>query len=139
MLYQALHVPPGQPPFPRAILQQPEISQYLVEWGRPADFALLAETAGRAVGAAWLRLLPQGYGYVDAATPELTLAVVPEQRGRGLGAALLRALLAHAQMRYRAVSLSVSADNPATRLYQRVGFETLRRTGASLVMCKFLG
>ncbi len=138
MLYQALHVPPGQPPFPRAILQQPEISQYLHEWGRPGDFALLAKSATQPVGAAWLRLLPHGYGYVDAATPELTVAVVPEFRGQGIGAKLLTALFTQAQIRYAAVSLSVSAANPAARLYRRLGFETLGQAGTSLLMRKWL-
>ena len=73
MLYQALHVPPGQPSFPRAILQQPEIHQYLAEWGRAGDFALIAFADEQPAGAAWYRQLPNGYGFVDAATPELTV------------------------------------------------------------------
>lgn len=138
MLYHALHVRPGQPPFPRAILRQPEISQYLLDWGRPGDFALIAELGAQPVGAAWLRLLKQGYGYVDEMTPELTVAVLPEQRGRGLGSRLLTLLCAQVQTRYAAISLSVSADNPAVRLYRRLGFEVLGQPGTSLVMRKCL-
>ncbi len=138
MLYQALHVPPGQPPFPRAILLQPEISQYLRDWGGPGDFALITESVTQPVGAAWLRLLRHGYGYVDEATPELTVAVLPEFRGQGIGAKLLAALCAHAQTRYAAVSLSVTATNPAVRLYRRLGFETLGPAGTSLLMRKWL-
>lgn len=138
MLYQALHVPPGQPPFPREILQQPEISQYLDDWGRPGDFAWLAETATQSVGAVWLRLLTAGYGYVARGIPELTIAVRPEYRGCGVGSMLLTTLFTHAQTRYPALSLSVAADNPAVRLYQRLGFETLNQTGTSLVMRKCL-
>ena len=136
MLYQALHVPPGQPAFPRAILQQPEISQYLDDWGHPDDFAWLAEVARQPVGAAWIRLLKNGYGYVGKDIPELTISVRPEYRGCGVGSMLLTAVFAHAQKRYVALSLSVSADNPAVRLYQRCGFETLHPAGTSLVMRK---
>jgi ribosomal protein S18 acetylase RimI-like enzyme len=136
MLYQALHVPLGQSPFPREILQQPEINQYLADWGRPDDFAWIAESEAQPVGAAWTRLLKQGYGFVDELTPELTVAVLPEYRGCGIGSKLLATLIAHARNHYPALSLSVSADNPAARLYQRLGFETLGRAGTSLVMRK---
>lgn len=138
MLYQALHVPLGQAPFPRAILQQPEINQYLANWGRPGDFALIAELKEQPVGAAWLRLLKQGYGYVDEVTPELTVAVLPELRGQGIGSTLLAALCRYARTRYAAISLSVSVDNPAVRLYQRLGFEPLDQRGTSWLMRKCL-
>lgn len=136
MLYQALHVPPGQPRFPREILEQPEISQYLADWGCPDDFAWIARSEAQPVGAAWFRLLKQGYGFVDELTPELTVAVLPAYRGSGIGSKLLATLIAHAQNHYSALSLSVSADNPAARLYQRLGFEELGQVGSSLVMRK---
>jgi ribosomal protein S18 acetylase RimI-like enzyme len=138
MLYEALYVLPGQPPFPREILQQPEIRQYLQDWGRPDDFGWLAEAAAQPIGAAWIRLLKDGYGYIQQETPELTIAVKPAYRGCGVGSSLLTALFAHAQQHYPALSLSVSADNPAVRLYQRLGFVTLQQTGTSLVMRKLL-
>lgn len=136
MLYQALHVPPGQPPFPPEILQQPAISQYLADWGHPDDFAWLAEAGQQAVGAAWIRLLKDGYGYIGRDFPELTIAVKQEYRGCGIGSMLLTTLFAYAKQHYAALSLSVSVDNPARRLYQRLGFETLHQAGTSLVMCK---
>lgn len=143
MLYQALHVPPGQPPFPREIVEQPEIGRYLRGWGRDGDLALLAvETeTQQPVGAVWIRLMigeDKGYGYVDERTPELSIAVLPKHRGKGVGEQLMKQLFDFACARYAAVSLSVSADNPAANLYRRLGFETVSAIGNSLTMVKTL-
>ncbi|MGA2490007.1 MAG: hypothetical protein ABSF99_07435 [Anaerolineales bacterium] len=55
MLYLALYVPPGQPPFPREILCDPDIACYVQGWGRPGDWGLLACDGELPVGAIWLR------------------------------------------------------------------------------------
>ncbi len=141
MLYYAIYVPPGDEPPPRSILDAPEIARYVRGWGRPDDEGLAAELidSSQVIGAAWLRRLTAeapGYGYIDDATPELSIAVAPPFRGQGIGARLLAGLLALAQTRYAAVSLSVSADNPALRLYRRLGFEVVRQTGGALLMRK---
>jgi len=139
MLYQAIHVAAGAEPPPRDILLRPELRRYAENWGRTHDLGFVAVDSlmSASIGAAWLRLLvgaEKGYGYVDDATPELTVAVVPEYRGQGIGTQLLSELLATARAHYQSVSLSVSPDNPALRLYQRVGFETVGTCGTSLVM-----
>ncbi|HYF65612.1 MAG TPA: GNAT family N-acetyltransferase [Herpetosiphonaceae bacterium] len=140
MLYQSLYVPPGAPPFPRHVLDDPKIARYVRDWGRPGDAGLIALDRDRPVGAAWARLLPAaepGFGYVDDQTPELGVAVDAEYRGRGIGTALLRELAAGLAGRYPAVSLSVSHDNPALRLYERLGFRIVGEDdGGSLVMIK---
>ena len=138
-LYLALFVPPGGHPFPREVVQEPAIARYVAGWGRTGDQGLLAtdRASGRDVGAAWLRIWPpgeKGYGFVDHATPELSMAVRPHHRGRGIGSRLLERLLADAERRHPAVSLSVSNANPAIRLYERCGFEVLVATGDSTVM-----
>jgi ribosomal protein S18 acetylase RimI-like enzyme len=52
------------------------------------------------------------------------VAVVKPARRRGIGQQLLGALVEHATGRaLPALSLSVAPDNPAVRLYKRVGFE----------------
>ena len=143
MLYQSLHVPEGSPPFPRDVIDRPEIAKYVSAWGRAGDmgFAAVDVESGEPIGAAWLRLLTgdeRGYGYVDDETPELGMAVLPEYRGRGVGSALLGHLLAAAVGVYRSVCLSVSADNPAVRLYVRAGFERVCERGDSLTMVRRL-
>lgn len=144
MLYQSLHMPEGGPPFPRDVVNRPEVAKYARAWGRAGDIGFVAVRveSGEPIGAAWLRLPTggeRGYGYVDDETPELGMAVLPVYRGRGIGSDLLGRLLESAGAVYRAVSLSVSADNPAVRLYERAGFGRVRECGASVTMVKRLG
>lgn len=143
MLYQSLHASEGRPPFPRDVINRPEIAKYVRAWGRAGDMGLVAVDAGSVepIGAAWLRLLKgdeRGYGYVDDETPELGMAVLPAYRGRGVGSDLLGRLLESAGAVYRSVCLSVSVDNPAVRLYERAGFERVCVCGSSLTMVKRL-
>ena len=126
MLPTVLYVPPGAPPLSPDVIRQPEIARYVAGWMRPGDFGQVAEVDGRPVGVAWLRQGSEtdpGYGFVDADTPELAMAVEAEHRERGIGTALLCAVLDATSA--RTVSLSVSAENPACRLYRRLGFETV--------------
>jgi ribosomal protein S18 acetylase RimI-like enzyme len=139
MLYQALYVPPGGAPFPPEILNEPEIARYVQDWGRAGDagFAAIDDATLKPVGAAWIRLFSatnQGYGYVDDQTPELSTALLPAYRHQGIGTALLSHLIADAAATYPALSLSVSSDNPAIRLYQRLGFAVISESGNSLTM-----
>jgi ribosomal protein S18 acetylase RimI-like enzyme len=137
MLYQAIYVPPHLPPPERSIIDHPDLARYISGWGRVDDIGVAAVDADELVGAAWLRLMVgsnQGYGYVDDRTPELSVAVLPEYRGQGLGTQLLERLLQQARTQYPAVSLSVSMDNPARRLYEHLGFEAVSSDGTSLTM-----
>ena len=64
------------------------LERYVAGWGRRGDNALVAIDEFQPVGAAWYRLFEAeepGYGFVDEETPELTIAIVPSRRGRGLG------------------------------------------------------
>ena len=112
---------------------------YVKGWGRPGDTALVALDDGFPVGAAWYRLfsprLP-GYGFVDERTPELAIAVVPNARGKGIGGALLDALLARAsEAGHDAISLSVDKLNEgAIHLYEEHGFERVSEGDTSLTM-----
>ncbi|MEO0560313.1 MAG: copper homeostasis protein CutC [Bacteroidota bacterium] len=127
MLYHAIHVPPGDTPPPPDVVDQPSLARYVAGWmQRAGDVGCLAEANGEPVGAAWLRLWPdaeRGYGFVDAQTPELSMAVQPGVRGQGIGTRLLRQVLRESGA--AAVSLSVSCTNPARRLYEREGFVTV--------------
>jgi ribosomal protein S18 acetylase RimI-like enzyme len=121
---------------PRALRDRHELARYVEGWGRRTDLGVIAveDRSGERVGAAWLRLLTgaaKGYGYVDDDTPELAIAVLPGHRGRGLGERMLRDLLDAARPHFDAVSLSVRADNPARRLYERAGFRVVPGRDAS--------
>jgi ribosomal protein S18 acetylase RimI-like enzyme len=88
------------------------------------------------VGADWLIVLrdavPIGRLYLKTGSVELRLmdvALVPAQRGLGIGTALMRGLLRHADELGVPVSLHVEPFNPAIRLYERLGFATLETRG----------
>ena len=130
MLYQSLYVPPGKEPFPRAVVKRPDIARYVEGWGRAHDLGFVAEdeVTGRPVGAVWMRLFAgaeKGFAHLDEETPEMGIALLPGYRGRGIGTALLGRLIEAARTSYPALALSVSAHNPAKRLYERLGFEVV--------------
>lgn len=56
----------------------------------------------------------------------LDIALLPPERGAGLGSALLRGLQEEAAARGSAILLHVVRTNPALRLYSRLGFRVLR-------------
>jgi GNAT superfamily N-acetyltransferase len=105
------------------------VSRYVRGWGRPGDTAVVALDGGFPVGAAWYRVFSAdepGYGFVDEQTPELAIAVVPSQRGKGVGEQLLLALIERArQAGHTSLSLSVEPGNPARKLYERHGFRVV--------------
>jgi ribosomal protein S18 acetylase RimI-like enzyme len=71
--------------------------------------------------------------YVASTTNEIRLmdiALLPERRGRGIGSALIREVMAEASSGGRPVSLHVEPDNPARRLYTRLGFVDVEQVGA---------
>jgi ribosomal protein S18 acetylase RimI-like enzyme len=126
MLYQSLYVE-GQEPFPRDVVHRPHIARYVKDWGRADDLGFVAvdEQSNEPIGAVWSRLSSEddkGFAYIDERTPELGIALWPEYRGQGIGTALLERLLEAAKNLYPAISLSVSPNNPAIRLYERLGF-----------------
>ena len=119
------------------------LERYVAGWGRRGDDALVAIDEFQPVGAAWFRLFDAdepGYGFVDEETPELTIAIVPSRRGKGLGEQLLISLLDRAREEgYARISLSVEADNPAIRLYEQHGFAKVGDRAGALVMSAELG
>ncbi len=143
MLYHALYVPDGHEPFPKEIVSEPEISRYVLEWGKVNDdgFAAVDQATQHPLGAVWIRLFEsenRGYGYIDDETPELSIAIRPGHRNQGLGTDLLNQMIAEAGKQYAGLSLSVSSGNPAKRLYERLGFEVVEQNGTSLTMLKRL-
>lgn len=120
------------------------VSRYVKGWGRPGDSALIAVEEGFPVGAGWYRMFRKdqpGYGFVDEQTPELTVAVVPSRRSRGIGDALVNALCERARAEgHRAISLSVERDNEALcRFYEKHGFEKVaEHHGDTLTMLRHL-
>jgi len=139
MRYEAIYMPEGRPP-KEELLNLPHLKKYSEGWGRKGDRALLAQNEEHhPVGAVWYRLFDEqnkGYGFVDAETPELGIAIVSAFRNQGIGMLLLQTIFEQAQQDgYKALSLSVDARNQAAiRLYQKAGFERYEIAGNSWTM-----
>ena len=127
MLYEAVYWDPAKERLPiEFVLAHPQLSIFHEGWGRPGDAGLVAELDGEPVGVVFYRRFTEavhGEGFVDEATPELAIAVADGRRGHGIGAALMEAMHERARADgLERLSLSVDADNPAKRLYARLGY-----------------
>jgi GNAT superfamily N-acetyltransferase len=114
------------------------IYHYVDAWGRTGDTALVATEGGHPVGAAWYRLFPEsrpGFGFVDEATPELTVVMIPARQGQGIGQDLVSALVERARgAGYPALSVSVQRGHPDESLLREQGFEQVREKGDTLTL-----
>lgn len=108
------------------------------EWlAEPGAFALVAETGGRPVGYAVVatRSAEETWATTDRVAELQTLAVLPEQRGRGIGTRLVERM--HEELAARGVgqfTVSVIASNAdAMRFYERLGLTRFLVTYAGRV------
>ncbi|MDR3263852.1 MAG: GNAT family N-acetyltransferase [Clostridiales bacterium] len=143
-LYQAIFIPKGIEPPKREIIFEKEIYIYIDGFGKQAgDLGVVAEQNGQTVGAAWTRIIP-AYGHIDDRTPELAISLLPEFRGLGIGTRLMKRLFdVLKENGYKQTSLSVQKNNPATRFYERLGYELVtesldRANGEDYLMIKKL-
>ena len=80
---------------------------------------------------------PAGRLYVARWEDEIRIidiALLPEHRGCGVGTALLRELLDEAAEAGKRLSIHVELNNPAQRLYERLGFAPVEERGVYLLM-----
>jgi ribosomal protein S18 acetylase RimI-like enzyme len=109
------------------VLQQFEAQDaYYREHYESAAFDVIeidGEPAGRLYVARW-----------DDEMRIVDIALLPEYRGHGIGTALLRDLLAAAAREGRRLSIHVEVNNPARRLYERLGFAQVEERGVYLLM-----
>jgi ribosomal protein S18 acetylase RimI-like enzyme len=134
MLYEAARWNPDWPREPiEEVLEEPTLRRYHEGWGRPGDGGAVAELDDLPVGAAWYRVFTAdepGYGFVDEKIPELSIAVVPLHRRKGIGHALLHSCMVQAREEgFQALSLSVAVHNRSRMMYQRAGFEKVAEEG----------
>ena len=80
--------------------------------------AMIIERRGVQIGRLYLYEMPTEIRIVD-------ISLMPEARGQGIGAALLRDLFAQAGPSRRRVTIHVEKNNPARTLYMRLGFKIL--------------
>ncbi|MEM9553807.1 MAG: GNAT family N-acetyltransferase [Acidobacteriota bacterium] len=104
-------------------------ARYYEEQFADASFDLIEqseERSGEQGGAVIGRL------YVDLRDDEIRLidiALLPQHRGSGLGGALMTDILAEGRRRGLLVRIHVERENPAMRLYRRLGFEKIEEQG----------
>jgi len=130
MLMEAVNWAPDRRLPPAAIAGDPVLTRYVDGWPRRSDLGVVAETDDASIGAVWLRLFTAdapGYGYVADDVPELSIGVVRQWRGMGVGRGLLQEMIRRARaVGYRAISLSVERENFAHGLYTSEGFQAVQ-------------
>ena len=77
--------------------------------------------------------------YVDRTPQEIRvvdITLLPEHRGRGVGRALLRPIIAEGDRVGLPVTIHVERHNPALRLYARLGFSVVDDLGVYLFLSR---
>lgn len=124
-LYEAIFVPEGfEGEVPRSVIfDDPKCRAAFEGFGTLADDrAVVAVVDGKVVGACWVRTTDE-YGHIDDETPSFSVSLYAQYRGRGIGGAMMRQMLDELRRAgYSCASLSVQKENPAVRLYERLGF-----------------
>ena len=75
--------------------------------------------------------------YVDRREREIRIidiALMPDQRGKGIGSELIRELIDEASASDRSVGIHVEHNNPALSLYRRLGFAHVHDEGVYYFM-----
>ena len=140
-LYEAIFQKDEANLAPFEIIQEPELSVYIDNFGKPDDYCLVAEVDGKIVGAVWTRILAgnvKGYGNIDNTTPEFAISLYKEYRNKGIGTKLMLDMLKLLKDKgYKHTSLAVQKDNYAVKMYKAVGFEIVEElTEEYLMICK---
>ena len=95
----------------------------------PSADWLVIEQAGQDIGRLYIERLPSEHCIID-------IALLPAHRGKGIGGALLTDLIGEAAAAGKSVSIHVEKNNPARRLYQRLGFTVTEDKGVYDLMIR---
>ena len=94
---------------------------FYTEQFRQAQFEII-ELEGDPIGRLYLDRRPDEIRLID-------IALLPEQRGRGIGSFFMQRVLTEARLARLPVRIHVERLNPALRLYGRLGFRQIDDTG----------
>ena len=140
MLYEAVFWRPNSnKPELEEGLAAPGVSNALVYWGeRAGDTAVIACVDTMPAGAAWYRFFSDDNnirGYINETIPVIVIAVHQNYRRQGIGKKMIEWLIAEASKHdIQELSLMVSKDNHALKLYRKCGFVAYADQGDSLLM-----
>lgn len=123
-LYEAIFIPEGVEAPPQTIINSPELQVYVTDFGKKADdICFVAEIDEKVVGAVWVRVM-NDYGHIEEGVPSFAISLYKENRGCGIGTALMNKMLQELRIRgYEKASLAVQKANYAVKMYKNVGFE----------------
>jgi ribosomal protein S18 acetylase RimI-like enzyme len=142
MLYEAIFVPNGEKKLPKEIINEPELNNYIREFGRENDFCFVAEIDKKLIGAIWIRQFNEnnkGYGFVNSETPELSMAINKSFRAKGIGKIMLDKMAQKLiEFNFSQVSLSVDKRNFAYDFYKKNNFIEIQTENNSIKMLKIL-
>ena len=110
----------------KSLTDFPALNIYEKFYGLSAkDLGLYALVDNKIAGAVWVRLLKLEDGamaYVDANTPILNIAVIPEFREKGIASVMLEQFLQEAGSVFEQISVSILQDSKAVKLFEKFGF-----------------
>ena len=134
-LYEAIFIPEGVDAPPREIINAPELQVYVKDFGRQeGDICFVAEVEEKIVGAVWVRIM-EDYGHVEEGVPSFAISLYNEYRGRGIGTAMMKRMLAELKAEgYPKTSLAVQKANYAVKMYKNVGFEIVDENEEEYIM-----
>ncbi len=134
-LYEAIYIPEGVDPPGRDIVKQPELALYYEDFGSgKADHCIVAEDAGKVIGAVWTRIMDD-YGHVDDNTPSFAISLLEDYRSQGIGTQLMKQMLLHLrESGFEKASLAVQKANYAVRMYKKAGFKVIDETAEEYIM-----
>jgi ribosomal protein S18 acetylase RimI-like enzyme len=142
MLYEAVYWRPNpcKPAFDEA-LTDPGFRKALVDWGaRAGDTAVIALVDTQLAGAAWYRFYADDNfirGYINETIPVIVIAVHQDYRRKGIGQKMMAWLVdAASERNIEKLSLMVSKDNHAIKLYEKCGFLEYADQNDSLLMLR---
>lgn len=144
MLYEAVfwRPNPNKPPLEEYVTT-PGTRNAIDDWGeKHGDTAGIAVVNSKPTGAAWYRFYTQDKpirGYINDTIPVIVIAIHEDHRGQGIGQKLIEWLLDQAaKQNIKQISLMVSKDNYAIKLYKKCGFIEYEDTGDSSLMVRDL-
>lgn len=107
----------------------PNLTHWIIEAQAPLN------AAGKSASQQLVQ--PLGRVLLSSPSEELRLvdiSLLPDWRGQGLGTALLEWIQTQSRHAHKPVRLHVAPDNPARRLYERLGFHICEDRASHLLM-----